>query len=392
VERALLVFDDIKQFVQTSKVIKSKPFKNVVEGTGDVFMKCKLCVFKTVAAECEPFLRKFQSPEPFVCFLYSELLNLLRNLMTRCVKQSSMKAADSAVKLLALDLTANENLLELRKVDIGFQTEKLLKEVKASDKDKLAFRLECRNFLLGTIKKIVERSPLKYKLVRALSALDPSLQQKNPELAQTRMKCILQTLHEHNRISDSLAEKAKCQFRSFCTEIQGSLAVDFREYEEKMGSIRLDDFFAKVMSKKQEYSDLWHVVKLCLILSHGNASVEGGFSVNKTLIVENQIEDSLVAQRRVHDAIVYYGSVESVPIDRRMLLSVRSARRRYDEYLEQKRIQSTEESKIKGEKRKLSAEVKKLEAKKKQMELCYKQEQDAVVQQIQELKAKQNSV
>ena len=46
---------------------------------------------------------------------------------------------------------------------------------------------------------------------------------------------------------------------------------------------------------------MWCVFKLLLCLSHGQASVERGFSVNSNLLVENMHEDSLIAQRISHD-------------------------------------------------------------------------------------------
>jgi len=40
-----------------------------------------------------------------------------------------------------------------------------------------------------------------------------------------------------------------------------------------------------------------------LSLFHGNAAVERSFSINKECLVENLLEDSLVAQRVVYDAV-----------------------------------------------------------------------------------------
>lgn len=45
------------------------------------------------------------------------------------------------------------------------------------------------------------------------------------------------------------------------------------------------------------------MTKLALVLSHGQASVERGFSINKELIVENPKELSLVAQRLIVDLL-----------------------------------------------------------------------------------------
>ena len=56
------------------------------------------------------------------------------------------------------------------------------------------------------------------------------------------------------------------------------------------------------------YQKLFKVVQLLLVLSHGQASVERGFSVNKELEVENLANQSLVAQHLVCDHINAIGA------------------------------------------------------------------------------------
>ena len=46
------------------------------------------------------------------------------------------------------------------------------------------------------------------------------------------------------------------------------------------------------------------VVKLCLILSHGNACVESGFSINEQILQENMKELTIIAQRHVYEGII----------------------------------------------------------------------------------------
>jgi len=46
-------------------------------------------------------------------------------------------------------------------------------------------------------------------------------------------------------------------------------------------------------------------VRLVLTLSHGNASVESGFSVYADMLVEKLHKDSLLAQRIVYDGVQY---------------------------------------------------------------------------------------
>ena len=60
-------------------------------------------------------------------------------------------------------------------------------------------------------------------------------------------------------------------------------------------------FFHEQMSTCHKKA--WPVVKMVLVLSHGQATVERGFSINKEEIVENQHVESLVAQSIIKDHI-----------------------------------------------------------------------------------------
>ena len=62
------------------------------------------------------------------------------------------------------------------------------------------------------------------------------------------------------------------------------------------------------------YQKLFKVVQHLLVLLHGQASVERGFSVNKELEVENLANQSLVAQRLVCDHINAVGGILNVSI------------------------------------------------------------------------------
>lgn len=46
--------------------------------------------------------------------------------MSSCVSHRQMRDVHSAIKIVILDLCSSENLLEVRKVDIGLKTGKIL--------------------------------------------------------------------------------------------------------------------------------------------------------------------------------------------------------------------------------------------------------------------------
>ena len=87
----------------------------------------------------------------------------------------------------------------------------------------------------------------------------------------------------------------------------------------------------------EQFGALWAMVKPLLLLSHGQASVERGFSVNRQVEVENLIGDSFLAERLIRDHIYSVGGIKNVEISKSLLPSAASARQRYTAHLEDQR-------------------------------------------------------
>ncbi|KAK5854787.1 hypothetical protein PBY51_004952 [Eleginops maclovinus] len=97
---------------------------------------------------------------------------------------------------------------------------------------------------------------------------------------------------------------------------------------------RLDIFLSSAM---EPYPELWAFCKKLLILSHGQATVERGFSINKEVESDNLHEDTVVTRRLVCDYIIQHGGVAKVPLSKPLLTSVARARTRYRIHLENER-------------------------------------------------------
>lgn len=162
------------------------------------------------------------------------------------------------------------------------------------------------------------------------------------------------------------------QHRSFLKCVQRDHKEDFEQYETRH-SLRLDKFLQNYLQEKPEFSKFWDLIKKLLILSHGQASVERGFSVNKDALKNNMSETTLVAHRVVTDALVTeLGSnnlhkVYNVPITKKMMTNCKAARARYSQYLED---EAKEKNKTEAGKRKSRYlnEISESKAKKQKME------------------------
>ncbi|GFO04111.1 AAK AK-HSDH: amino acid kinase superfamily aak domain-containing protein [Plakobranchus ocellatus] len=106
------------------------------------------------------------------------------------------------------------------------------------------------------------------------------------------------------------------------------------------------------------------VCKTVLVLSHGQAQVERGFSQNRELSVTNLSEKALIAKRAIVDHVTSVGGLENVVISKGLKMAASSARQAYHLYLEEEE----EKKKRKDQKRQREEdmeEVERLAAKKK---------------------------
>ena len=226
-------------------------------------------------------------------------------------------------------------------MDIGFLTEKAVKDsVGVSEKQVLEFRLQCKTFLIELLQKLLTKCPASYSLVRNLSALNPREMASNVDHCISRFKKVVTQLVSVRRIKESDCDAIIQEYTSFLDNIPAFGSEKFSNFN--FSTDRLDELFSTYMNT-HPYQKLFKVVQLLLVLSHGQASVERGFSVNKELEVENLANQSLVAQRLVCDHINAVGGIFNVSITQPLLTSCSAARKRYERYLEQQRQKNKSE-------------------------------------------------
>ena len=140
---------------------------------------------------------------------------------------------------------------------------------------------------------------------------------------------------------------------------------EFIKFE--IGTSRLDTLFHECLAGRKEMEDLWLVQKL-LLLSHGQASIERRFSVNKETLKENMSERTLVALRVINDHIHSIGGrAECVSITPELLTAAVGAHQRYHNYLDEEKRKTT--TARKGKKRKAAMEeLKELHVKRKRLQ------------------------
>lgn len=202
----------------------------------------KLSFFISTASLVEPFLVEFQSEHPLAPFLFEELTYLTTIIMRRVVKPEVLEGCTSVIKLD----TKSDNLLPASKINMEHETRSALNNSKPKPTDDMIvkFTIDCKNCYVKMIKKLQERSPLKYSFTKYISCVDPKLISSNTAEAQKRLDFCLNALHDnHKLISGSTADKMKQEF----DEVLRSSAViqSMKNYNRR--EERLDKFWMNVL-------------------------------------------------------------------------------------------------------------------------------------------------
>ena len=189
-------------------------------------------------------------------------------------------------------------------MDLGFSIKHELKQLalqkRVTDRAVFMFKEEVISFLTKLCSHMMEKSPVASLFARCLRFLSPAYMLEQPEICEEFFEKILEKLVCYKKILAKDADAAKLEYSNFLTKIVKANKSDFVKFNKS--SVRADLFFGKYINTS-EYEQMWCVFKLLLCLSHGQASVERGFSVNSNLLVENMHEDSLIAQRIVQDHV-----------------------------------------------------------------------------------------
>ncbi|KAH8027309.1 hypothetical protein HPB51_004221 [Rhipicephalus microplus] len=360
--RALQVLPNVVKYVEHVKKEKKLPacgsYAHVETAVKDEMLPVKLAFMLSVSEELEPFLAEFQTEKPMLPFLATALDGLLRSLLGRIVLKEKLDAAGTFSKLIKIYLENPNNIIGIAAFDIGLAAKSELRKItKPSHTAVVSVKKECILFVKVCSAKIIERSPLKYKLTRGASCLNPAVCAASVEAGQKQLNIALEVLIEHGRLTGLQGERASRSYVQVCSN--STAQVRLRKFDRARE--RLEKLWVELCASSHE--ELLLFVKIVLCLSHGNSSVERGFSVNKECLVENMKEESLVAQRLVYDEVSAAGGVAEVDV----IDMVRSSNIKWKEDLERKKKERLDVLDAEREKKRTAALVKELESKKQKL-------------------------
>lgn len=144
--------------------------------------------------------------------------------------------------------------------------------------------------------KIIGKIPAYLSLAKALACFDPDIA-KNEILNKKRIKNLLTMLIDSRIISDNAADNAEREYLKVCCETDTKEKLKAYKRQDS----RIDIFWRDIFNKFGDCDTINMVMKTVMVLSHGNANVERGFSINSECLIDNLKEETLIAQRVVYD-------------------------------------------------------------------------------------------
>ena len=182
---------------------------------------------------------------------------------------------------------------------------------KINENQVLNFKRDVVSFLSKICTYLAEKSPIKLSLPRNCRCFIPSLLVENSESSKARFIYVPENLAIAQQITDEFAGEAKQHFPKFL-EIAKENKQSFAEFDLQKEGHHLDTFYWNHIEGVSSVEKVAEVLKMILTLSHGQASVERGFSINKSLLVENLSETSLISQKIVLDHLRFKMSAQKI--------------------------------------------------------------------------------
>lgn len=332
----------------------------------------RLHFLKSVGSLYMKFLTFMQSDQPLIHLLYDELVELIRSLMARFVKPELIQGV-SGHSLCKVDLSKLDNLMSLETMKVGEETRKAIRDSKLKSSEVSLFQFDARKFLTLVVKYLVDRVPLDSKLLRNLQCLHPLMRTEDSsgksikEVAKEMLSIV--PLSEHDQLIK--------EWQLYANEDVPKESYMDKEYDSPEGHCiswkRVDLYWKDILNKvtnlgTPKYPILGKLVKAALTLSHGQAHVERGFSLNKTFVTTSRSclnEKSINGLRIVQDKVKHEGGANKVPITAKTIQAFRRAHSKYKSLKEAER-KAAEEKQRNEEKQK--EEEKRLKLKRKQEE------------------------
>ena len=165
-----------------------------------------------------------------VPFLSMQIGDILHRLMRFFVPKHVLETVNSPFKLEQIYVKKSENIVGMSQIKLSTGAASVLEKVPSKLHDGL--KKGFLKFLQVMIKRIQEKSPVKYKLVRNAACLNSVVMSSmDPEALQKMFGSIVDTMHKNKGIMSKDADTAKEQYDYFLSNEVSKNYNDFKNFD-----------------------------------------------------------------------------------------------------------------------------------------------------------------
>ena len=265
-------------------------------------------------------------------YLYNDLLSLFASILKIIIKDEVV-AKKTGAELAKLDFTDSAIYKKTTEFHVGFAAESIIKDLKKKDlfskRDRESFYTNVKLCIINAINKLSERCPLISVILRMSVIFDPHIMKnKKEDESIAKLKTLLHHLVGLNVFPQQKADKVISQYIDLKEDLENS-GIDLSK------KIRLYDFYFRKLNVSK-HPELASLLIVLFTLSHGQADVERGFSLNSGSLKDNIKDESVVSKRIVKDHMLSHGlQPYTINITKEMRESCLKASSRYRDHLEE---------------------------------------------------------
>ena len=183
--------------------------------------------------------------------------------------------------------------------------------------------------IVDLLQNLLQKSPLSSPIITKSTAINPLCIFSDPkDSLRSNIKTLLRHLLSLKIISSEVPERAFAQ----CTD---EVYLKFKEIGVfDLKKEKLDKFLFHSPNLLLS-PEIQSIIKLVLVLSHGQASAERGFNINKSVNKVNISQDSIVTRKLIIDHMQEKNLTPSkIELSPSLIKSIKASRQRYSVYLD----------------------------------------------------------
>jgi len=229
-------------------------------------------------------------------------------------------------------------------MEVGTEAKRALTSSQISDRDVVEYNMAVLCFYKKVTTKLFTSLPIKNKILKNLQCLHGLMRTENESYNYFKrlVNQVLLALNDNDR--DRVLE----EWRSYQvdSEVNEHWFIKSKNNDEILYH-RIDYYWAQVFKIKSlegkcRYPILSKYIPSLLILAHGNADIERGFSLNNALVTPERnalAENTIKGVKAVKDYIRVQGKIQSIKITKKMVEAARASHGKYVSYLENQNLQ-----------------------------------------------------